>query len=102
LDRQRRAAREIPRVGKGYLVQTPYRYFPIGSHTWFPAFIVSLPRTLQIRLIEALNRVWAKKTSPDFHLLTRAQMAELCPDATIVVKRSLGFPRSIIAARRYR
>jgi hypothetical protein len=83
-------------------VQTSYRYFPIGSHSCFPAFIVSLPRTLQIRLIEALNRVWPKKTSPDFHLLTRAQMEELFPDATIVFERSLGLPKSMIAVRRYR
>jgi Methyltransferase domain len=102
LDRQRRFAREIRRVGKGYFVQTPYRYFPIESHTWFPAFIVFLPRTLQVRLIEALNRVWPKKTSPDFPLLTRAQMAELFPDATIVFERSLGLPKSMIAVRRYR
>jgi len=46
LDRQRRLAAEIARVGRRYFVQTPYRYFPIESHTWLPAPVLLLPRGL--------------------------------------------------------
>jgi SAM-dependent methyltransferase len=98
--RQRQLAEEIRRIGKRYFVQTPYRYFPIESHTWFPAIVVVLPRRLQFRFIDALNRFWPKKTAPDFHLLTRREMAELFPDAEILFERSAGLPKSLIAVRR--
>jgi hypothetical protein len=81
-------------------VQTPYKYFPIESHTWLPAAIVLLPRRLQIALIRTLDGWWPKKTKPDWRLLTIRQMRALFPDAEIVVERSLGLPKSIMAIKR--
>jgi hypothetical protein len=99
LARQAQLATEIRRVGKQYFVQTPYRYFPIESHTWFPAVIVLMPRWLQIRWIDLLNRFWVKKTQPDFHLLTKREMQSLFPDALVVFERLAGLPKSLIAVR---
>ena len=102
-ERQRHFARGDTARREGILRADALPLLPQSeSHTWLTAFIVFLPRPLQIRLIEALNQVWPKKTSPDFHLLTRAQMAQLFPDATIVFERSLGLPKSLIAVRPYR
>lgn len=96
---QRQFAEEIRRIGKGYFVQTPYRYFPIESHTWLPAVLILLPRRLQKRVIAALDRFWPKRSSADWHLLTTAEMAALFPDATILKERRFGLVKSLIAVR---
>lgn len=58
--RQREFAVEIQRVGRQYFVQTPYKYFPIESHTWLP-FVFLLPRSLLIPLLGFTNGFWVKK-----------------------------------------
>jgi hypothetical protein len=97
--RQRRLAAEIARVGRRYFVQTPYRYFPIESHTWLPAPLMLLPRSLLLRLVPWLNRHWIKSTQLDFNLLTRRDMMELFPGAEIVPERFLGMTKSLVAIR---
>jgi Methyltransferase domain len=97
--RQQQLADEIRRIGRRYYVQTPYRYFPLESHTWLPFIFLLLPRRLQIRLINRVNRVWPKKTLPDFYLLNRREMRQLFPDADIVYERSFGLVKSLIAVR---
>jgi hypothetical protein len=97
--RQQRLAEEIRRIGRRYYVQTPYRYFPVESHTWFPAVVVVLPRRLQIRLIDRLNHFWPKKTAPDFNLLTPREMRALFPDAEVLYERSFGLLKSMTAVR---
>jgi hypothetical protein len=98
-ERQQRLADEIRRISRRYYVQTPYRYFPIESHTWLPALVVLLPRPLQIRLIDGLNRFWPKRTDPDFNLLTPREMRALFPDAELLYERSFGLLKSMIAVR---
>src|SRR3954451_20393933 len=66
-ERQGRFAQEVARIGRRYFVQTPYRYFPIESHTWLPAPVAFLPRPLLLRLLPWLNRHWIKATVLDFH-----------------------------------
>lgn len=92
-------ASEIRRVSRSYFVQTPYRYFPIDSHTWLPAPVALLPRPLLLRLLRVTNRYWIKQTQPDWNLLSRRRMAALFPDAHIVTERFCGLPKSLIAIR---
>jgi len=96
--RQKEFAREIMRMGKGYFVQTPDRCFPIESHTWLP-FVGWMPRAYLIRFLKFSNRFWVKRTSPDWNLLNRTEMAELFPDARIVEERFLGMTKSVIAIK---
>jgi hypothetical protein len=98
-ERQKRFADEIRRVGKKYFVQTPNRYFYLESHTWLPGCIVFFPRTLLMATINLFNKFWPKKTEPDFNLLTKQQMQELFPDAEIVLERSMGMVKSLIAIK---
>jgi hypothetical protein len=98
--RKRVFAEEIRRIGKRYFVQTPYKYFPIETHTWLPAFILLLPRGILIRLIQFNNKWWIKKTIPDFNLMTRKMMKELFPDAEIIPEKLFGFTKSLIAIKR--
>ncbi len=100
LARQHEFAQEIRRIARRYWVQTPYKYFPIESHTWFPPIGLAFPRSLELAFIRTLNRWWPKKTTPDWNLLTISEMRELFPDAEIAVERSLGLPKSVIAIGR--
>jgi protein-L-isoaspartate O-methyltransferase len=92
-------AREVRRVGKRYFVQTPYKYFPIESHSFLPFVVVLLPRSWQVKLLEFFGRYWIKSVQPDFRLLTIREMRALFPDAEIVLERYCGFVKSIVAIK---
>lgn len=96
---QNRFASEIARVAKSFYVQTPYRYFPIESHTWLPGIIVLLPRRRQIKLIKYVNRFWFKRTAPDWYLFDWREMTETFPDAEIYPERYLGMTKSLMAIK---
>jgi hypothetical protein len=98
-DRQLAFASEIRRIGKGYFVQTPALGFPIESHSWLP-FVGWLPRPVQMLAIRVANRWWVKRTIPDFHLLSKANMRRLFPDAEILHERVAGLTKSFMAVRR--
>ena len=98
LNRQKEFAREVRRLASQYYVQTPYRYFPVESHTWLP-LIGMFPRRLQIPVLKLTNSIWVKSTTPDWYLLNKSEMRMLFPDAEIVDERSLGLTKSIIAIK---
>jgi len=98
LKHQRTFAGEISRVGRGYFVQVPYRWFPIETHTWLP-FVGYLPRAAQVATIRYSNRFWIKKTQPDFYLPSRTEMLALFPDAELRYERSMGLVKSLIVVR---
>jgi len=101
LIRQKQFAEEVRRIGIQFFVQTPYRYFPLESHTWLP-FAGWLPRPLLISLLHLSNRFWVKTTQPDWHLLNHADMTNLFPDSEILVERSFLLTKSLIAVRHKR
>lgn len=92
-------ADEIKRVGRGYFVQAPYRWFPIEAHTALP-FVGFLPRRLLVPLLRLTNKFWIKKANPDFYLPTVKDMQYYFPEATILKEYALGFTKSLIAYRR--
>ncbi|MCP3849615.1 MAG: class I SAM-dependent methyltransferase [Gammaproteobacteria bacterium] len=96
--RQKVFASEIRRLGKQYFVQTPYKHFPVESHSWLP-FIAWLPRRLLIPILKITNTFWVKKTSPDWYLLNRNEMNGLFQDANIVSEKSLSLTKSIMAIK---
>ncbi len=86
----------IKRLGRQYFVQTPNRFFPFESHTWLP-LISFLPRRLLIPLLHLTNQFWVKETRPDWHLLSRKDMNTLFKGAKIVLEKSFGLTKSIMA-----
>jgi SAM-dependent methyltransferase len=97
-NRQMRFAAEIRRLAKQYFVQTPYKHFPIESHSWLP-FLSWVPRALLLPLLRFTNSFWIKRTNPDWYLLDKRQLSDLFEDAQIFEERFLGLTKSIIAVR---
>ncbi len=97
---QKMFANEIRRVGKGFFVQTPNRWFLFESHTWLP-FVGWFPRRVLMATINISNKLWIKKTCPDFLLLDKREFSELFPDAEIIPERSLGMVKSWMAIKKY-
>lgn len=109
-DQQSRAdlAGEIARVGCGYSVQTPNRWFPMEAHTLTPGFHF-LPRIWQVRLARNFT-VWGWLQRPErdeargfvegIHLLSETDLRLAFPDATIERERFLGLTKSITAVRK--
>jgi hypothetical protein len=89
-------ARELVRVGRGYFVQVPYRWFPVETHTWLP-FVAYLPRAWLCTIIAVSNRIWIKQTVPDFYLPTAREMRQYFPQARLRRERFLGLTKSLIA-----
>lgn len=99
-NRQKEFANEIQRIGKQYFIQTPYKHFPIESHTWLP-FIACLPRRMMIPVLKVTNLFWVKKTAPDWHLLNREEMYSLFKEAKIISEKSIGLTKSIMAIKNH-
>jgi SAM-dependent methyltransferase len=98
LSRQKEFGNEIRRLGKQYFVQTPYKYFPIESHSWLP-FVGWLPRRVLVPVLRFSNLLWVKKTSPDWYLLDKKVMRVLFHDAEIVEEKVFGITKSIMAVK---
>lgn len=95
---QMRFAAEIRRVGESFFVQTPNRRFFIESHSWLP-FAGFLPRPWLLKVLRISNKFWIKGAPPDFNLLDPRKMAELFPDAEIVLEKKFGLVKSVMAVK---
>lgn len=94
--RQKAFSDEIKRLGKQYFVQTPYKHFPIESHTWLP-FMAWLPRVILIPVLKFTNLFWIKRAKPDWYLFNKTRMSDMFNDATIFEEKSFGITKSLIA-----
>ena len=102
---QRRFADEIRRVGRGYWVQTPNKWFPVEPHV-IGLWVHYLPKTAQKRLLRWFT-LWGLVTRPseeqiqsflsEVRLLSEDEMRSLFPDAVIHAERFLGWKKSFIA-----
>lgn len=98
LQRQKTFASEIVRLGRQYFVQTPYRHFPIESHTRLP-FVGWLPRPMLVTMLRFTNKLWIKTTEPDWFLLDKKLMKELFDGARFVDEKVLGLTKSLMAIK---
>jgi hypothetical protein len=108
LDRQRRMAQEVQRVGQRYFVQTPNYLFPIEPHfvfvgfQWLPVWM----RTLLVRnfslgwMPRASDATEARQLVDSVRLLRRKEFKALFPTATIYEERILGMTKSFVAYQR--
>ena len=91
-------AREVRRLGKSYWVQTPSKWFPIEAHCGMP-FWWFYPERVRRYFIErwrAKLPAWTEMVE-ETTVLSAAELRRLFPEATILVERYLGAPKSYVA-----
>ena len=111
-DSQRRFATEVKRVGRGYWVQTPDRWFPVEQHLLTP-LIHWLPKRWQRAIVPKFT-VWnlVVRATPDrrqfylehylneVKLLSEGDLKGLFPGAKLIRERFCGWSKSLIAFHR--
>jgi Methyltransferase domain len=99
---QRRMASEIQRVGKAFWVQTPNFWFPVEPHFHFVGW-QWLPVAVRTSILQRRTCGWrgpcpdpvgARRLVEEVRLLTRRELRELFPRATIMAERFGGFVKS--------
>jgi hypothetical protein len=99
-------AHVIRSLAPHYVVQTPYRYFPVEPHWVFPAlqFLpVPVRQYIAPRWPLGHTRGWDPKQAFDTVLFTEligaTEMRSYFPDGQLFWERFLGLPKSMIAIR---
>lgn len=101
---QLRMAREVKRIGRNYLVQTPNRWFPIEPHFLVPGWQF-LPRDLRVFLHQHFRTGWygragsylqARITVDDVLLLDERDLRAMFSEAMILRERVAGLTKSLI------
>ncbi len=91
-------AREVRRLGKSYWVQTPSKWFPVEAHCGMP-FWWFYPESLRRYFIRRWREklpAWTQMVE-ETTVVTEAELRRLFPEASILVERSFGFPKSYVA-----
>ena len=109
---QERFAREAARVGRGYWIQTPNRWFPVEQHLLTP-FLHWLPKPWQRAIVPHCNlwsalarvtpdrrRFYIEHFLSDVRLLGTQDMRRLFPDGQMIRERFCGITKSLIAFRK--
>jgi len=108
---QRRFAREVMRVGRGWWVQTPNRWFPVEQHLLTP-LVHWLPKSWQRAMVPRFT-VWSAVVRPsvdrrefylrhyleEVRLLDEGQLRVLFPGARLIRERFCGWTKSLVACR---
>jgi hypothetical protein len=104
---QRAMASEVRRVGKSHWVQTPDPRFPIEPHYLTP-FIHWIPLAQRRRFVRNAT-VWGLFTRPDdtevdrmlneIRLIHESEFRLFFPESRIIVERSCGWPKALIAVQ---
>ncbi|HEV3196295.1 MAG TPA: methyltransferase domain-containing protein [Bryobacteraceae bacterium] len=108
---QQSFAREVARVGRGFWVQTPNRWFPVEQHLLTP-FIHWLPKAWQRPILRRFNlwsllvrvtpdrrRFYIEHYLADVHLLGLSEMRALFPGARVIKERLCGVTKSLVAVK---
>jgi hypothetical protein len=103
---RRRFADVVYALADSYVIQTPYRYFPVEPHWMFPGFQflpIAARSWLAPRWPLAHTRGWdaepAKNEVMSTELLSVAEMRSYFPDGEIVWERVAGLPKSMIVVK---
>jgi len=102
LERQKKMASEIMRVGKNWFVTTPNRWFPFEFHMRLP-LVTWLPGNAYLRVGQIVSYNHVNKRygfgikHNSLHLLTAKEMQQLFPTSRIVKQRITFMAETLIA-----
>jgi len=102
IERQKKMASEIMRVGKNWFVTTPNRWFPFEFHLRLP-FVTWLPGNAYLRVGQIISYNHLKKRyclgmkHNGLNLLSSKQMKILFPTSKIIKQRITFIPETLIA-----
>jgi hypothetical protein len=103
---RRRFAAVVSALAASYVIQTPYRYFPVEPHWMFPAFQflpIAARSWLAPRWPLGHTRGWNAEAATNevmsTELLSVAEIRNYFPDGKIVWERVAGLPKSMIAVK---
>jgi len=96
-DKRARFASEVRRLGRSYWVQTPTKWFPIEAHCGMP-FWWFYPAILRYWFIQRWRKKLPAWTSmvEETTVLSKSELRQLFPEATIFAETILGIPKSWI------
>lgn len=97
-ERRRAFANEIRRIGRSYWVQTPSIWFPIEAHNGMP-FWWFYPQSVRRAFIAGWRKklpAWTEMVEGTT-IVRRSELESLFPEATVIVERVLGIPKSYSA-----
>lgn len=106
-DDQLRMAREVRRVGRGYFVQTPNRYFPLEPHFLVPGWQFA-PVSVRTFLLQQKDLGWVRRVKDrslaravveSIRLLTLEEIQVAFPDGKIYHERICFLTKSFVAWR---
>ncbi|MEQ8409947.1 MAG: class I SAM-dependent methyltransferase [Erythrobacter sp.] len=97
-DQRANLAREVMRVGKAWVVQTPSPAFPLELHFGLP-FIHWLPRSIGRQVVRVspfhlLSNADGPTYFDETRLLARRELVDLFPGGRLIEERVLGIPKS--------
>ena len=97
-ERRQAFAAEARRLGRAYWVQTPSRWFPIEAHCGMPFWWLYPARVRQFLLARWRHSLpnWTRMVE-ETTVLSKDELQQLFPEATILTERSLGIAKSYIA-----
>lgn len=101
---QQSFANEVQRVGKGYVIQTPNKWFPIEPHFYTFPYWQFYPLSLRLALLTRMNVGWNKKTTRDLaydkiteiRLLGEKEFAGMFPGCQLHRERVAGLVKSYV------
>jgi hypothetical protein len=104
--RRRQFADVVHAASTRWWIQTPYRYFPIEPHWFFPGFQflplpmrISITRRWPLGYRRAKTREQAYELVQEVELVTITEMRKLFPEGDLWKERMAGLVKSLVAVR---
>ena len=93
---------EVARVGKGFMLTTPNRWFPLDFHTILP-LVHWFPQPVHQKILRVLGKNFWAQTS-NLNLMSKADFMSIQPkdtELTVDYVKLLGWPSNLIASGRH-
>lgn len=94
-------AKEVLRIGKKHIIQTPNKYFFIEPHYIIP-FFQFIPKKIQLKILtktkisrlKKWDEKFAKQYVNEIRLMKQKELNEIFPNSNIYYEKFLGMTKS--------